>query len=586
MERAAVELLNTLRTTAFMPNGRTSMLATIDSVERLFQSLQQEVKTYHDDLAERDGKLAEALERLALSERKNALLEEQIRLEIARRFGKSREHWKPDEKLQARLFNEIEAAIREDAGDHPQDTDDDATKEKKRRKKERPSAAEKPGHGGRKPLPANLRRVEKIIDLPGNEKACATCNVPFIKIGEEASERLCIEPIKFYVERTVRITYASACGCAESGIHTAPVPNQVLPKSMASPSLLAQILASKFCDALPFNRQSKILKQREGIDISRATMARWALETHEQLEPMADVIWQAIRSCSVMNMDETRVRVLNEDEKKKEGLSWMWCAAARLPLERPTGKRQDIKLVAFRYAGTRSHEVAEELLDGFSGTLMSDAYAAYNGPTARAGIIHAACMAHVRRKYHDVLKIEPNNPKAQKALAFIAALYDVEREYADGPPERLLTARREKSRPIMKAFWEWTIDEARDVLPKSTLGKAINYTLPLWQRLEVYLDDAMVPIDNNIAENAIRPFAIGRKNWMFFDQADGADASTSYYTLIETARANDMEPMHYLRFLFNCIEHFGHESVPWKNLLPIPELRSYAESIGIPYSLG
>jgi len=195
-------------------------------------------------------------------------------------------------------------------------------------------------------------------------------------------------------------------------------------------------------------------------------------------------------------------------------------------------------------------------------------------------------MAHVRRKFHDVIKIEPHNLQAQKALAFIAALYGVEREYGEGPPELLLQMRQEKSKPIMNAFWKWITEEARDVLPKSTLGKAIEYAIPLWQRLEVYLDNPLVPIDNNIAENSIRPFAVGRKNWLFFDQADGADASSSYYTLIETARANDMEPMHYLRFLFNCIEHFGLASVPWKNLLPVPELRTYAESIGVPYAMG
>jgi len=225
-------------------------------------------------------------------------------------------------------------------------------------------------------------------------------------------------------------------------------------------------------------------------------------------------------------------------------------------------------------------------LEGFSGILMSDAYAYYNGPAGDAGIVQAACMAHARRKYADVLKVEKNNPKAQVAMGFFSALYDVERLSADSPPDERRKARQEKSRPIMDAFWKWLVAEAAQVLPQSMLGKAINYTIPLWQRLEVFLDNGRVPIDNNLAENSIRPFAVGRRNWLFFDQSEGAEASTSFYTIIETAKANDVEPMHYLRFLFNCIERFSPDSMPWEKLLPTPPIRAFAESVGIPYHMG
>jgi transposase len=264
----------------------------------------------------------------------------------------------------------------------------------------------------------------------------------------------------------------------------------------------------------------------------------------------------------------------------------MWCAAARIANPGPEPNRPEIRLVTFNYAAGRDMGVASKLLEDFRGTLMTDAYAAYESPARVAHITHAACMAHVRRYFHDTLKVQKNNPKAQKAMAFISALYDVERDLASKGPEELLKARQERSRPIMAAFWTWLTEEAKTVLPKSTLGKAILYTIPLWERLCVYLGDPKVPIDNNIAENAIRPFAVGRRNWLFFDQDEGAEASTSFYTLIETARANDMEPMHYLRFLFNCIEHFGQDAMPWENLMPTPALRSYADSIGIPYAMG
>jgi hypothetical protein len=184
------------------------------------------------------------------------------------------------------------------------------------------------------------------------------------------------------------------------------------------------------------------------------------------------------------------------------------------------------------------------------------------------------------------VKIESGNTKAQIPLGFIAKLYDVEREYGDGPPQKLYEARQKFSRPVMDKFWLWLFEEAGTVLPKSTLGKAINYTIPLWQRLQVFLNNPLVPIDNNLVERAIRVFAVGRNNFKFFDESTGAEASTVFYTLFSSAIANNVEPMHYLQFLFNCLEHFGFEHMPWDKLLPMPSIRDYAKSIGIDYSMG
>ena len=462
--------------------------------------MQQQIESYHAREAEKEQKLAEAFARIRIAEEKLSLLEEQIRLDRRRRFGRSSERWTADEKLQALLFDELELAVKQ-AADLMADgsTDDDSATilthaRAKRRKIETEGKDE--AHGGRKPLPASLPRREIVLDIAEGEKICASCGKMLVRIGEDVNERLCIEPVKFFVERTVRPTYGCRCGCG--GIQTALVPEHIIPKSFASPSLLAQVVASKFCDALPFYRQSNMLG-RDGIDISRATMARWALQAHSLLSPMTQRIRRMIRTSPVMNMDETRVRVLHENGKIKEGLSWMWCAAARVELPDVAGSHRDLKLITFNYAPGRDKEVAEELLAGFTGILMSDAYAAYNSPSRNAGIVQAACMAHVRRKYHDVLKIEKGNQKAQCAMGFIRALYDIEREHADDPPDLRLKARQEKSRPIMDIFWEWLVAESAYVIPGSTLGKAINYTIPLWPRLKVFLTDGRVPIDNNLA---------------------------------------------------------------------------------------
>ena len=557
------------------------MLDGLDTMEAVFDSMQRQLESDHERMADREQKLAEAFTRIRLAEQKISLLEERIRLDMARRFGHSSERWKPDEQQMALLFDELELAVKQ-AADLLADGASATGAPQERRPRHSDEALD-PSHGGRNPLPASLPRREIVLDISEGERVCASCGKALVRIGEDVNERLCLEPAKFFVERIVRPSYGCACGCG--GIHAAPVKETIIPKSFASPSLVAQVVTSKFCDALPFYRQSKILA-RDEIDISRATMARWAMQAHTLLSPMTQRIRSMIRTSPVMSMDETRVRVLHENGTKKEGLSWMWCAAATLEMAEADGSRRDLKLVTFQYAPGRDHEVAEELLAGFTGTLMSDAYSAYNGPSRNAGIVQAACMAHVRRKYHDVLKIEKGNQKAQTAMGYIKALYDIEREHTDDPPDLRLAARQEKSRPIMERFWEWLMAEAAHVIPGSTLGKAINYTIPLWPRLKVFLGDGRVPIDNNLVENAIRPFTVGRRNWLFYDQSEGAEASTSFYTIIETAKANGIEPMHYLRFLLNSIEHFGQDGMPWEKLMPKPAIRLFAESVGIPYNMG
>jgi transposase len=505
METQAAELLNALRSAAFAKDGRRVILDGIDVVESILRSQQRQIEADHDRMADKDRALADLFARLRLSEEKNNVLETQIRLDAARKFGRSSERWKPDEKIQALLFNEIEMALKEavvpTADGTVQNGSTSATAVHHRRKHRASDEGNDAVHGGRKPLPASLPRREIILDLPDSTKVCVSCGKALVRIGEDVNERLCIEPVKFFVERTVRPTWGCGCGCG--GMRSAPVPLHIIHKSFASPSLLAQIVTSKFCDALPFYRQSNIL-ERDGIDISRTTMARWALEAHVKLSPMTELIRRMIKASSVMNMDESKVRVLHENGTVKEGFSWMWVAAARIELAEAQGSRRedtrrDLKLVTFNYAPGRDKEVAADLLSGFTGTLMTDAYASYDSPAKNEGIVQAACMAHARRKYADVLKIEKNNPKALAAMAFFAALYEIERQYADSPPDVRLKARQEKSRPIMDKFWKWLMAEAGYVLPASTLGKAINYTIPLWPRLEVFLSNGRVPIDNNIA---------------------------------------------------------------------------------------
>lgn len=571
----AQDLLQIIRTKAVGTQDR-SLLTVADKIESLFNSRENDTNIMHSKLNQEQHARKEDNQRFdierkkleaALKEerQKRALVEEELRIRMAELFGKSSEKWKPLEIGQALLFNEMEMLLA--SSEEPEEreplADDQPAKKSSQKSKAR---------GKRDKLPAHLERVTTIVDIPEEERKCPACTGERKVIGEQVSEQLQMKPIEFYVERTLRPTYA--CTCGETGVSTAEVFPQIYPKSMLGDTVIAQIIASKYCDALPFYRQERILA-RNDITVSRQTMARATTAVANAINPLFDLIGEKLSGCSVLCADETRLRVLNDKGQKKDGTSYMWVA---------TGEDSGMKFVRFYFEdGGRSAHTARKLLGNFSGILMCDAYGAYPSAVKGLPIILAACMAHVRRKFNDVLKVDRKNPHAAEAMKMIQDLYKIEKETSElSAPERL-AIRQEKAQPIFDKFREWLFQQAGKVLPKSALGKAVAYAVNLLERLEIYLGNGDVPIDNNGAENAIRPFVVGRKNFLFHAETQGAKDSAALYSIIETAKANNLEPMHYLLFLFRCYRHFGPERMPWNDLLPRNNLISYAESIGIPW---
>ena len=588
-----IELLNQVRTKAAGQATDTALLTIADLLEQIYKAQHAELEMAHglvsqfqaeviSTQAEASQVRAEASQvraeasqvraelRIALQEK--ALLEERLRIELARRFGRSSEKWTADELLQAELFNEAEfimatapaetevAEVPEASSEPVADTKVPGVKEKRR--------------GGRERLPDNLPRVVTRIELTEAEleKLSSDRGERMVKIGEDISERLQMKPFEFYVEQVIRSIYGSASG---SGIHTMPILPQIFPKSIIGDSVIAQIIASKFCDALPFYRQERILA-RSGIEISRQTMARAAGAVAEALMPLQELINARLSKCEVLCADETRLRVLNENGIKKDGLSYMWVL---------TGVCQGNTLVRFHYGGGRESRIAKEILQGFEGILMCDGYGAYPAAVSGGSIVLAACLAHARRKFHDVVKVDSKNALAHEAISIIAQLYAIERECDAMSDEERLSVRQKRAGPVFDGFRQWLYQKSAAVLPKSALGRAISYTVELLPRLTVYLTNGQVPIDNNRAENTIRPFVVGRKNWLFNDQSAGAEVSATLYSIIEIAKANNLEPMHYLTFLFRCYRKFGPENMPWLELLPRTDLRAYADLIGIDWDL-
>jgi transposase len=416
---------------------------------------------------------------------------------------------------------------------------------------------------GRKPLPADLPRVDVVHDITADEKICE-CGCELSRIGEDISEKLDIVPARIRVIRHIRPKYACKnCDSLADDTKTvkiAPPPAQIIPKGIATAGLLAHTLIGKFCDSLPFYRQEKQFK-RLGIDIPRQSMCNWAMKASDACQNLLDLLLDDIRGGPLINVDETPVQVLNEPGRSATQKSYMWLFRGGTS-ERP--------IVLYRYSPTRSGDVAKLFLNNYQGVVQTDGYKGYDFLDSWHGIIHVACWAHARRKFMDVKKGSGSKKtgSADKALALIRNLYALEKKAKaeELTPEAIYEMRQSQAKPIMARFKAWLDQKKNNVPPKSLLGKAVNYCHNQWHRLENYIKDGNAGIDNNAAENAIRPFVVGRKNWLFSGTPEGAAASALLFSLIETAKANKLEPYSYLRYLFEKLPVTATDNL--KTLLP------------------
>ncbi len=413
--------------------------------------------------------------------------------------------------------------------------------------KEEETETEVKGHkrkkSGRKPLPKNLPREEVIHDLAEDEKVCH-CGCELRKIGEVRSEQLEYVPAVFKVLEHVRYKYG--CKACEENIKLAPVPIQAIPKSMAAPGLLSYVMVAKFEDHLPLYRQSKIWK-RHGVDLGRNTMSNWIIRCADLLSPLVTILKQDILTHDYAQADETTIQVLKEPGRKATTKSYIWAYKTH-------GK--DKVSIVYEYHPTRAGKVPTKFLEGFAGYLQTDAYQGYNGLTALETIISVLCWAHARRKFNDIIKMTKGTcGKAQEAIKMIAELYAVEKEarLKRLPPDKIKELRHKKSKPILAKIKLWLDEHVHRAPPKGPLGGAIRYVLNHWEGLNRYQDDGRLSIDNNFCENKMRPFALGRKNWLFNDTVHGAKAAAIIYSLIETCKANNVNTFKYLNHVLREI---------------------------------
>jgi len=468
-------------------------------------------------------------------------LEERLRFLQREIFGrKTEKRPQADDPRQLRLFDEAEKIVGEEKPEQESVVVPKHTRQKPKRK----------------PLPEELPRVEVIHDISEEEKACQ-CGATLVRIGEDVCEKLDIVPAIIRVIRHIRYKYAcKSCQGVESEgptVKIAPAPPQLIPKGMATGGLVAYIATAKYADALPLYRQEKIFA-RHGIDISRSTMASWMVMAADRCKVLMELLKKELHSGPLINADETPVQVLNEPGRANTTKSYMWVFRGG-----PPGK----EAVLFRYSPTRSADIPWEILSGYRGYLQTDAYSAYE-QFEGSGIMLVGCFAHVRRNFVKVIDARPKGSKktgsAEVALEYIRRIYEIEKPARQMSPDEIRKLRQEKARPILEEFKAWMGERVRLTPPKGLLGKALSYALNHWSKLIRYLEDGHITPDNNLAENAIRPFVIGRKNWLFSGHPNGAGAAATLYSLIETAKSCGLEPYRYLCHIFEKIAHAQNAS--------------------------
>lgn len=445
-----------------------------------------------------------------------ALLEEKLRLLRAQRFGRSSEQSDAQQALFA-----------DDTPPPPSPTEPS------------PSPRKKPRRGNGKGFSASIPREEVYLRLSEEQKRGAH-ETFFVKIKEELDiEPAKVRVIEYWQEKAVFVDEDKQRRLVE-----AERPRHVLGKAAASVRLLAYLIIAKYCDALPLYRLEGILK-RCGGSVTRTTLASWLIRLSVELQPLINLLREVQMSGDYIQGDETRLKVLKEPGMKATGHKWLWIMRGGPP-DRP--------VVLLDYDKSRGKDVAAGLLESFEGRyFQSDGYSGYDGVCRRKGIVHLGCWDHARRKFVEAQKAQPaakhkntGPSKADQALSLINELYRIEREIDDLDADQKRHQRQLRSVPALNQLKDWLECHGPKLVKGGLTRNAIDYTLNQWPKLTRYCDDGHLRLSNILAENAIRPVALGRKAWLFSDTPAGARASATFFSLVETAKANGLEPFEYL----------------------------------------
>lgn len=497
-------------------------------------------------------------ERFQSLEGQVAWLTEQLLHAQKKVFGTSSE--KADEALMDQLrlvFNEAEAY---------------ADGAKKAAEKEKVSVAgysrqRKQSGSARDILPENAK--EEVVEhrLSEEERICPECGELMVEIGKEVVETVKVIPAQYILRKDIYYTYACK-NCEENGISTPVVktPHQksVISGGVAAPETVAYLMTEKYVMHSPLYRLEQDLKRKD-VKLSRQTMSNWMIHcSKEWLEPIYAELKKQLLSQDIIHADETTLQVLKEPGKAAQTDSFMWLYRS--------GKAEKNPVILYEYRDNRRQENPAEFLRGFKGYLQTDGYAGYNSVE---DVIHVGCWAHARRKFNEAVAVLPKGKKGGAALegeAYCTKLFNIEESLVELPPEERYAKRLELEKPILDAMLSWA--NTRNAAPKSKLGIALTYLKNQWPNLVNYLKDGRLELSNNIAERSIKPFVISRKNFLFANTPSGATSSAVIFSMIETAKANGLDPYKYLTYIFRTAPNTDRTADGWaRQFLPenVPE---------------
>jgi len=487
---------------------------------------------------------------------------EQIKIANARLWGAKTERIKPH---QLSLFNDMEAAS---SAKEPEAALDTILPKKRRKKK----------------TAIDYSKFDtEIIDyeLTDAERTCTTCTTSMSEMGIETKRTLKLIPARLVcIEHRRHVYVCKTCSDANAkdGITPVPIikasmPKMPFEKSCASPSLLAHILHQKYSLAMPVYRISEDMRRSAGLTLTRQTLANWVIRAHERwLGMLYALMKERLLLRDILFIDETGVQVLKEPDRLPTSKSYMWLFASA---------EGGCPIYIFDYHPSRARAVVADFLEGWKGTIMADGYSVYDDLGPR--ICRLSCIVHIRRYFTDIIKgIEKAKLEelpgvvSTQALKKLDEIISIDNSFDNLKPEERKDGRLKKLKPKMDAFFEWCQEKRDEALPSMALAKALNYAVTQWPRLSNVFLDGRLPLDNNFAERSIRPFAVGRRNWLFSDTPRGAHASAAIYSITTTAKGNGLKPREYLEWLFEEMPNAANlddEAVlerflPWSSEIP------------------
>ena len=522
----------------------------------IIAQLQAQLAEKDQQLAYRDQQLTRKDQALALAEIKIKVLEERLRLDRIARYGKRSETLSD---LQLQLLD-LEPGV------SSEEVEAESEREPLQPETPQNETASKPHrkHPGRQELPAHLKRVEEIVACTPEQCNCGQCGKQTTVIGYEETEVLDVRPAEYFV-KVIRREKRACRDCEERGVATAPLPERIVAKSVLSDQMIIEAVVAKYCASLPLYRQQAIIKRDAGVQIALSTLNDGVLRVGELLIPISAAMKREVLAGTYIQADETPIGVQTHDKRGRNHQAYMWQYGSPGKIGVPADRSSSVGCggVVFDFRMGREGEGPKQFLGNFNGLLQTDGYAGYNhvgGPK----MVHAGCLAHARRKYVDAVKVNANDQESARIVALMDELFAIDREAREQNLDHAQrdALRQERAPKLLEQLRVAALALQKTALPKSAAGQAANYTLSFWNKLTVFLKHPELELSTNLAENAMRSIAIGRKNWLHLGSKEAGPKIAAIFSVVESCRRLNIPIRKYLADVLPGLANRSIQSLP------------------------